>query len=365
MSIFNDKTIFNKITQVIGGNRINRIIKKYNSDFRSQHFDTRSHIYSMLYLQLSGTKSLRGLIDKLKFNPKLQKIINVPSLSQLSRKNASRDYRVFEDLYFGLTGVATRKMGVTNSNKYFKQIKAFDSTIIQVASSLAPSLKYENNKSGIKISTLYNVSKSLPDRVHIVPAKVNDRKCISDFIDDKDSLYLFDRGYFDYSWYDKLTDEGFKFITRQVSNASVEEIRSTYVDNDLVFDSEITLGTNYSKNKTHNTYREILTFNEDEEEVRILTNIFDIPAEEIINLYRLRWKIEIFFKWIKQNLKIKNWLGFNENAVKIQVYSALISYILLALLKLDLNSKIPMISFTRVINANLLESVEILLILSG
>lgn len=265
MSIFNNKTIFNKITQVIGGNHIDKIVKKYNSDFRSQHFDTRSHIYAMLYLQLSGTKSLRGLIDKLKFNPKLQRIINVPSLSQLLRKNASRDYRVFEDLYFHLIGVASRKIGIVKSNKYFKEIKAFDSSIIQIASSLVPTLKYEGHKSGMKISTLYNVSKFLPERVNIVQAKVNDRKCIEGFVNDKEVLYLFDRGYYDYSWYDKLTDEGFKFITRQVSNATVEEIKTTHVDNDLVFDSEITLGTNYSRNKTHNTYREILTFNEDEE----------------------------------------------------------------------------------------------------
>ncbi|OPJ56517.1 IS4 family transposase [Alkalithermobacter paradoxus] len=288
MSIFNDKTIFKKITHVIDGNCINNIVKKYNSDFRSQHFNTRSHIYSMLYLQLSETKSLRGLIDKLQSSPKLKNIINVPSVSQLSRKNASRDYRVFEDLYFYLMDIANRKIGFSLKNKYFNKIKAFDSTVIQIASSLAPNLNYENNKSGIKISTLYNVSRALPERVNIVPARVNDRKCISEFISDKDVLYLFDRGYFDYSWYDKLTDDGFKFITRQVSNATVEEIRSTYVENDLVFDSEITLGTNYSRNKTRNSYREILTFNEEQEEIRLLTNIFDIPAEEIIKLYKLR-----------------------------------------------------------------------------
>jgi len=102
------------------------------------------------------------------------------------------------------------------SNNYFKETKAFDSTIIQLAASLAPNLKHENDKSGIKISTLHNVSAALPDRVNIVPAIVNDRKCISDFINNKESLYLFDRGYFDYKWYGKLTDEGFKFITRQV-----------------------------------------------------------------------------------------------------------------------------------------------------
>ena len=365
MSIYNDKTIFNKLTHVIDGNFMNGIVKKYNSDFRSQHFDTRSHIYSMLYLQLSETKSLRGLIDKLNSNPKLQSSINVPSVSQLSRKNASRDYRVFEDLYFHLVHIAKRKLAFNEMNKYFREIKAFDSTVIQIAASLAPNLKYENNKSGMKISTLYNVSKGLPEKVHIVPAKVNDRKCITEFVSDQNVLYLFDRGYFDYKWYDELTDNGFKFITRQVSNASVEEVRSTYVDNDFVFDSEVTLGTNYSNNKTHNSYREILTFNEEQEEVRLLTNIFNIPAEEIINLYRLRWKIEIFFKWIKQNLRIKQWLGFNINAIKIQVYSALIAYLLLALLKIDLDAKLSMLSFTRIILVNLLENVDILSRLSG
>lgn len=365
MLTYNNKIVFSKIVDVIDGNKMRSIVKKYNSDFRTQHFDTRSHILSMLYLQLSNTKSLRGLIDKLKYTPKLQKNINVPSLSQLSRKNSKRDYRVFEELYYYSLAIARKKIGIKKLNEHFKTIKAIDSSIIQVASSLAPNLKHENGKSGIKISTLFNISNSLPERVEIVPAKINDRKCIPNFIDDKNTLYLFDRGYYNYKWYDKLTNNGYKFITRQVSNACVEEIKSFYVDNDSIFDYEITLGTEYSKNKTHNTYREILTFNENNEEVRILTNIFNIPAEDILKLYKMRWKIELFFKWIKQNLKIKKWLGYNENAIKIQVYSALIAYILLALLKLEINDNLSMVSVTRIIQINLLENVEILTVLSG
>ena len=145
----------------------------------------------------------------------------------------------------------------------------------------------------------------------------------------------------------------------------VEEIKSTYVKNELVFDTEITLGTDYSKNKTHNTYREILTFDEDGQEIRFLTNVFDIPAEEIMELYRLRWKIELFFKWIKQNLKIKKWLGHNENAIKIQIYSALISYIILALLKVKSKTKVSILSISRIIELNLLEEASVLNLLSG
>lgn len=365
MTQYNNKTIFNKLIEVISGNYLDYLTKKYNTDYRVQHFYTRSHVTAMLYLQLSGTESLRGLIDKLNYSPKLQKIVNVPSLSQLSRTNAKRDYRIFEELYYRMVDIAKRKLEIKRLNKNFKEIKAFDSTVITIASSLAPNLYLENNLSAIKISTLLSVSQDLPEKVQIVPGKINDRKCIDEFINDKEALYLFDRGYFDYTWYDKLTDDGYKFITRQINNAMVEEIKSTYVENDLVFDYEVTLGTNYSKNKTHNSYREILTFDENEEEIRLLTNIFDVPAEEILELYRLRWKIELFFKWIKQNLKIKKWLGYNENAIKIQIYSALIAYIILALLKLELTVNISMISLSRIIRGNLLENESNFSLLTG
>lgn len=365
MNQYNNKTVFNKLIEVINGNKLNRIIRKYNSDYRIQHFDTKSHVFSMLYLQLSNTKSLRGLIDKLNYSPKLQNLINVPSLSQLSRKNSNRDYRVFEEVYHIMVNIAKRELGVKELNKNFKDIKAFDSTVITIASSLASGLYFENKLSGIKISTLLNLSQNLPERVNIVPAKINDRKCIDGFFDNKETLYLFDRGYYDYTWYDDLTDNGYKFITRQNSNAVIEEVRSTYVENDLVFDTEITMGTDYSKNKTHNTYREILTFDDDGEEIRFLTNVFDIPAEEIMELYRLRWKIELFFKWIKQHLKIKRWLGHNENAIKIQIYSALISYILLALLKIKSKIKESILSISRIIELNLLEEASVLNLLSG
>jgi len=361
----NNKIIFKKITSVICGNKLKSLTKKYNTDYRAQHFYTESHILSMIYLQLSGTQSLNGLVDKIKHSPKLQSMINSASLSQISRKNASRDYRVFEDVFYEVLNIAKRKLGITVLNKHFKEIKAIDSTIIQIASTLAPKLNYENGKSGLKISTLLNISSKLPEKVEIVPARTNDRKCINGFISDKNALYLFDKGYYDYSWYDNLSDNGYKFITRQTSNAVTEEISSTYVDNDLVFDYEVTMGTDYSSNKTKNTYREILTFDENEEEVRILTNIFDIPAEEILLLYKLRWKIELFFKWIKQNLKIKKWLGYNENAVKIQIYSALIAYVLLMLFKLLIKSKLSILQFTRVIEINLLEEVEIMRLLDG
>lgn len=179
-----------------------------------------------------------------------------------------------------MVDIAKRKLGIKSLKESFKEIKAFDSTVITMTSPLAPNLYIENNLSVTKISTLLSLSQNLPEKVQIVPAKVNDKKCIDEFINDKEALYLLDRGYYNYTWYDKLTDDGYKFITRQINTAMVKEIKSTYVENDLIFDYKITLGTDYSKNKTHNSYREILTFDENEEEIRLLTNIFNVQQKK-------------------------------------------------------------------------------------
>jgi IS4 transposase len=230
--------------------------------------------------------------------------------------------------------------------------------VIDLPFKLAKYFQYDmkQKRSAVKISTLFNGEH--PERVNIVTAKINDRKCIDGMFEDKEFIYLFDRGYYNYKWYDTLCNDGFKFITRQASNACVEEVRSAYVNNDLIFDYEITLGSDYSKNKTHNTYREILTFDENEEEFRLLTNIFDMPAEDILQLYRFRWKIELFFKWIKQNLKIKKCIGYNENSIKIQIYTALITYMLIYILKNNLKVTTPMLKITRIIKSNILENTE-------
>lgn len=358
MNIINHKTFFEKITQVITGTTVNRITKKYQSDYRVQHFDTLSHLNSMLFFEFKGLNSLRDLQTQTANSNKLRRLINVPSVSQFSRKNAQRDYRVFEDLYYYTVKYAFKKFGQVRLQKELPILKIIDSTMIDLPYKLAKLLQYDHKqkRSAIKVSTLFNGE--YPEKVHIVHGKTNDRKCINGMIKDKESIYLFDRGYIDYEWYDKLTDDKYRFITRQPSHICVEEIRSTYVEDDSIFDYEITMGTEYSKNKTHNTYREILTFDENEEEVRILTNIFDMPAKDILNLYRMRWQIELFFKWIKQNLKIKHCLGYNENSIKIQLYTALIVYLLLYILRKDMGRKANMLAITRIVRANLLEQVE-------
>ena len=360
MSRYNDRLVFSKITEVIDGSTINRAVGKYAGDYRTQHFDTRSHMFSLIYFNIKGNSSLRDLQMNVANNSKLRRLVNVPSVSQFSRKNASRDYRIFEDIFDHLVTVAGKKLRKVGSINELKIIKRIDSTIINIAAKLAPSLKYEENKSAIKVSTLFNGA--YPEKVQIVKGTVNDRKCIEGFFEDTGAIYVFDRGYYDYNWYDTLTKQKLRFVTRSLDYATMteEEVLSIDIENNI-YDTKVILGSTPSQNRTRYAYREIMTFDENENPITFITNIFDMTAEEIIAIYRRRWDIEIFFKWIKQNLKIKKWIGYNENAVKIQVYTALIAYLLIYLLRQNINSSQSMLTITRIIRINLLETADSLI----
>lgn len=350
----NNKLIFHKLIAEIGGSFLDKTIKKYDGDYRSQHFHTKSHINSMLYLNIRGCKSLREAKGEISSNKKLRSLINVPSISQFSRKNATRDYRIFEDIYYHLVSKAKRRFGAVRLMKDIPPVKIIDSTVILTALKLAPHFQMDSSRAGIKISTLFNGE--FPEKINIVKGAVNDRKCIDGLLEDKKSIYVFDRGYYNYKWYDELSNEGIRFVTRGTKNAIVMEERmissKPYED---IYDTEVILGTTYSKNITSKSYREIMTFDEKGEAVTFITNMFDIPASDIIKIYKYRWEIELFFKWIKQNLRIKKFIGYNENAIKIQIFSALISYMLIYLCCNITVAKYSMLTLTRIVRSNLLE----------
>lgn len=197
-----------------------------------------------------------------------------------------------------------------------------------------------------------------PERINIVKGNINDRKCIDNMFRDKDCIYVFDRGYYDYRWYDQLTESGFKFVTRGVKNSIVMEEK--FLDSNInkdIYDTEVIMGSTPGGNLTFNKYREIMCFYDNDEVITFITNIFDLSKEDIINIYKKRWEIELFFKWIKQNLRIKKFIGYNENAVRIQIFSALITYMLIYLFCKKQHSKVKysILIVTRIIRSNLLE----------
>lgn len=180
----NDTTFISQLLDVINPN----IMRRYSADYRTQGFDSYSNFFTMMYLQLNNSKTLRCCITELQNDIDIYSKIYIPSLSQLFRKNSTRDYRVFEDIFYYLLKKLKKKLRVKEFNSQFKQIKAFDSTIIDIASKLAPEFHYDKDISAVKMSTLFNLTEATPENVTIVKGKVNDRKCIDGFIQDRDLI---------------------------------------------------------------------------------------------------------------------------------------------------------------------------------
>ncbi|WP_294401900.1 IS4 family transposase [uncultured Clostridium sp.] len=337
MAKLSKRSIFRKITKLIDG-KIGRSLRKAKDCYKSSKIYTgRDHILSMLFIQLSNCNTLRDAHYTYKNSIKLSKEFKLPSYSQLSRLNKNKDSSIFSNIFSDLLEKAEKEIKSPIEIKKIKDIQIIDSSVICISKALAPELYYQDDKSSVRISTLFSYGTKLPHKINIVPGKIGERNCIDNYTSDENTLYLFDKGYYKYSWYDDMSKENIRFVTRQPSNAVTEEYSSRYTGIDNLYDYTITLGTNYSKNKTKHKYREILYFeNDSDEEFRLVTNIFDLPAQYTVSLYKKRWDIELFFKWIKQHLTIKSWLGHNLNSIIIQIYSALIIYILLLLIKKDL-----------------------------
>lgn len=359
-------SIFTKMMKILKGRNSKYFRKTNEINKYMKIYDFEDHFKSILYLQFSGADGLRDLTTKFKDNLKVKKFLKLPSYSQLSRLNRKDNVSVFREIFLDILALAQKEFKFVTLSKEIKDIKIIDSTVVSIGQKKAPTLFHENNKSAIRVSSLISFMTGLPEKITIVPARTGERKCIENYVVDQHSIYLFDRGYYKYSWYDELSSKGLKFVTRQVSNSITEEYSSKWTGTEDVYDSIITMGTDYSKNKTEFKYREILYFeNGEDEEFRLITNIFDIPAKDIISLYKQRWCIESFFKWIKQHLTIKNWIGHTLEAISIQIYCALIVYILLLLLKNRFKTKLSLFDILRKLRANLNETYALKNILSG
>lgn len=360
------KTVFRKISGLIDG-LIGRYSRITNAEYKYyKQYNFEDHFSSMLYLQFSGSHSLRDVVSKFRHNFKVKRHINIPSYSQLSRLNSNKDSDIFRGMFLDVLDIAKKEIQPFCNLKDFKDIKILDSTMVTIGSKLAPNLYYDGEKSAVRVSTLISNGTGLPDKINIVPGKIGERACIDGYMYDKNSVYLFDKGYYSYSWYDSMCANGIHFVTRQTSNAVTEEYYSSYTGVEDMYDTIVTMGTDYSKNKTTYKYREILYFEDGkDEEFRLITNIFNLPAQEIVSLYKIRWNIECFFKWIKQHLTIKHWLGHNLNAISIQIYCALIVYILLLLIKHRFRSSLSLLDIYRKISVNLNETYAIKNILTG
>ncbi len=343
-----DKPLLKQIIDLIPKEIISEAIQTNKSDKHYRAYKTYDQLVAILYGQLNKCLSLRDITLGLGLNTKLLSDINLsqsPAKSTMSDGNEKRNWKVFEFMYFALVKYYLNVFGKSPNYSIIKEIegrtvKLVDSTTISVCLSLFNWAKFRTAKGGIKIHTCLDETTMIPEMINITEAKVHDRKGAKDFIFDKGSIIVEDRGYFDFSLFKARIDNENYFVTRIKDNTiyeSVIEIDLPEGKDEHILKDEIIRLTSPKAVKSgmdKEKLRRVVVYKENENKtIEIISNNLKWSAATIAELYKRRWNIEVFFKQIKQNLQIKTFLGTNENACKSQIFISLIAYFLLELIR--------------------------------
>ena len=348
--------LLNKFIDIIGDNFLEKMVDKYDSDYKVHKFKTKEHLLSLLYYHLTEKDSLEDFVSELKGNNKLNKVLPEISKSQISRKNEDRDYKIFHDIFYHLFEQLKSQTGYKKALKEIGAVKLLDSSTISCCLSLFPWAEFRSSKGGIKLHTLYDLNTEAPENIIISNAIIHDKEILNNLTFNPSYTYIFDRAYLDYQKFDEFTANDIYFVTKLKSNAKIKYIRkmpSNKLDkqNNILLDADVILGSEISGTKMEQTLRLLKIKTKDRNNnfkvITIVTNRFDLNTQDISNLYKYRWQIELFFKWVKQHLKIKRFFGHNKNAVFTQIYSALILFILLKLIKRETQFSGSLLELTR------------------
>ncbi len=354
-------TVFEALKDLLPMKYFEDIVEDTNADHGAKKLTTLRHLCILMYAHLKEKKSLRDITCGIDADTNLQKYTGTISHSQISRKNSDRDSKVFEQMFQAMVSRVTQRQGIRDVPSTWGDLKILDATLIRVCLSLFPWAHYRKAVGAVKMHTLIDLVNDCPEKIVVTHGRVHDREKMDLFVTKPGITYIFDRGYTDYEEYDRLSAEDIFFISRLKKNAVMEVVSENQVskDSNVLSDKEVFLGGFYTRMKTPVRIIKVMDASSGEP-FFIVTNRFDLSAEEIAQIYRLRWKIELFFKWIKQHLKIKKFYGTSYNAVLNQIYAALILYCILKLLHIQLGPRHNFLQMTRFIAGGLWNSFTVL-----
>jgi len=361
------KYIFSQLTDFLPKRIFDGLVTRYSGDKHVRHFSCWNQLLSMIFGQLSGRDSLRDLMVSIE--PHKPKYYHLgfgkgTSISNFANANEKRDYRIFEEYAFHLIDLA-RKFSIVDQDFQLNingNIYAFDSTTIDLCLNVFWWATFRKTKGGIKLHTLYDVKTSIPCFIHVSAASVHDVNALDLLHYELGGYYVLDRGYIDYKRLFKINQSSAYFVIRAKDNLQYRRMYSNKVkkDNGVRLDQIGKLTGFYVSKDYPDKLRRIKFYDEEtDNELIFLSNNFDLMAEEIAMLYKYRWKVELFFKWIKQHLKIKSFWGTSQNAVKIQVYSAIIAYCLVALIRNKLKVHRSTYEILQILSISLLDKTPI------
>ena len=368
--------VIRQVFQLIPKYTFEKFVKHYKGDYRYRHFNSYNHLFHLLFGQVTGCDSIRDICLCLEVHENALYhlgILKTVDHSTLSRAGEKRDYRIFEGLGFEMIRIVSPlyKNEEVPDLESFKagEMYAIDSTTISCSIKLMTWALGKYSKGAIKMHTILNLKGSIPDMVVITDGKYHDSNFLDEFEPHPNAFYVMDKAYVDFKALWEFNTAGSYWVTRPKDNIQYEEVERNYniddINTGLRYDAIIRL-TGY---KSSQLYPEVIRLvryydSENDRMISFITNCMDISALEVTQLYRNRWQIEVFFKWIKQNLTIKYLWGCSENTVKIHLWCAVIAYLLIAYAKAIYKSSYTVTECATIIRVSAFERTDIATLLT-
>lgn len=356
------RTVLSQLLDFLPSYELDKCIERYQGNWKTRNLSCYAQFVVMVFAQLTFRESLRDIVTCLSaMKGKLYHagIRGKIARSTLADANETRDWRIFgdfahvlikraQDLYFG------EKLGVDLVQAAY----ALDSTTIDLCLSLFPWAKFRKTKAGIKLHTLLDMKGNIPSVVIVTPAKVHDVNILDQLVFEPGAFYVMDRGYLDYQRLYRIHQDSAFFVTRTKRNSQLRRRRSNPVDRTTGVRSDhvvVLTGPSVSKGYPAAMRRVRYVDPDTGKRLAFLTNNFALPATSIALLYKKRWQVELFFKWIKQHLRIKVFYGTSDNAVKTQIWIAISTYILVAIIKKELKITQSVYTILQILSISLFE----------
>ena len=356
------KTVFSQIMDFLPMYEFQKCVNRYNGNYKIKSFTCMDQFLCMAFAQLTYRESLRDIEACLRAAQ--NKLYHMGIRSKVSRNtlanaNQVRDWRIYADFAQELIKTARRLYANEDFGLQLEQtVYALDATTIDLCLSLFPWAKFRKRKGAIKLHTLLDMRGSIPATVIITHGKVHDVNILDSLFIEAGAIYIMDRGYLDFARLYNIQQSSAFFITRAKSNFDFKRLYSQHVDKTtgILCDQIIVLKGFYTKKDYPDKLRRIRYYDAGNNKTMVfLTNNFDLPALTIAELYRCRWQVELFFKWIKQHLRIKAFYGTSENAVKTQVWIAIAVYVLVAIIKKRLELEQSLYTILQILSITLFE----------
>jgi hypothetical protein len=364
--MYTGKTLFAQLMDQIPWTTFGRVVQRYHGDHRVRTLSSAEHFRCLAFAQLTYRESLRDIETCLA--AQRSKLYHMGfrqpiARSTLADANDRRDWRIYADVAHGLIRQARRLYATDPLDVDLSEtVYALDATTIDLCLSMFPWAVFRRTKAAVKLHTLLDLRGAIPAFIHISDGKLHDVNVLDLLLPEAGAFYVMDRAYVDFLRLYQMSRAGAFFVIRAKSNLTVHRIYSAAVDRStgVICDQTVRLVGSLSRQRYPDHFRRIrFKHPETGKNLVLITNNFELPPLTIANLYKSRWHVELFFKWIKQHLRIKKFYGTSENAVKVQIWTAISVYVLVAIVKKRLQLDASLHSLLQILSLTLFEKVPL------